>query len=783
MVSILDRKVRRDLKARRSQFLAVVVTIILGIALFGGSYDAYLNLTESYDQLFVRLNTADMTITGGESNAIANDAAATPGVETVSRRSVAEVPVRIDGHHKMLARLVGLPVSGQPETDQVAVLSGAYLDGPSSVLVEQHMADHFALATGDSIEVLGPTGWTPARVAGKVASAEYLWPAPSRQQIFPSFDDFGVLFVADSVLAASPVSRQEVLISYSPAADTSATDTALLAVAKEHGAADATPLAEIPSNAALSEDLAGFQEMSLMFPLLFLAAAGMATYVLLTRLVLAQRGQIGLLVASGFSKRTIFGHYLRFGLLAGLLGAAFGAPLGGLLGAEISRLYTGAISIPFTVTTARISTAGIGVAFAMVAGALSALAPAIRAAKISPALAMRGLVPAGRGGTTLLERLLPPMRKLPARWKSVLRGIGRNRNRTLSTVLGVMLAVTLILTFWGMIDSIQVLLDRQFHQVNRQDAQIYLTVPVTPDFISAVRGINGVATAEPVTDVAATVHGVAKQYHTELIAFESGSAMHGFELDHSRGGLPEDGIVLGSSLRTELDLALGDRVKVDIPDLGVTTEETVAGFVKEPLGTYVYMAAPALQKLTGGSEVANSVYLQFDPGVDREVMRDRLSELSSVAAYIDSRTLESMANQFMGLFYAFVGIMLALGGVMAFALIYNTISANVAERASEVAMMRAGGIPRSTISRLLTSENVLLTLIGAIPGLAVGYVFAYYALATYSNDLFKWDLYIRPTTYAFTVIAILVAALASQRPVLRAVQRIDVATVVRERSL
>jgi hypothetical protein len=38
-------------------------------------------------------------------------------------------------------------------------------------------------------------------------------------------------------------------------------------------------------------------------------------------------------------------------------------------------------------------------------------------------------------------------------------------------------------------------------------------------------------------------------------------------------------------------------------------------------------------------------------------------------------------------------------------------------------------------------------------------------------------------TYVFTVIAIIVAALLSQRPVLRAVQRLDVATVVRERSL
>ena len=620
---------------------------------------------------------------------------------------------------------------------------------------------------------------------GRAASAEYLWPAPSRQQIIASFDDFGVLFADEGAFAFIPSSavHREVLVTYASGADTAAVDQALNDVALANGASNATTLAELPSNAALSEDLAGFQEMSLMFPLLFLAAAGMATYVLLTRLVLSQRGQIGLLKASGFRKRTIFGHYQRFGLMAGAIGAVIGAPLGGLLGREISKLYTGAISIPTTVTTARASTAAIGVIFALVAGALSALAPAMRAAKLSPAQAMRGLVPAGKGGATWIEKLIPPLRRLPARWKSVLRGIGRNRNRTISTVVGVIMAVTLILTFWGMIDSIQVLLERQFHQVNRQDAQLYLTAPVTPDVLAKVEGVAGVAHAEPVAALSATIRTASQQYHTDLVAFEPSTNLHGFVVGGKNVGLPPDGIFLGSSLESQLGVKVGDQVTIEVADLGIKAEETVAGFVREPLGTYAYISEPLLTELAGGKDVANSVYITYSAGADRESMRDQLSELPSVAAFIDSQAIKSMADQFMGLFYAFVGIMLALGGIMAFALIYNTISANIAERASEVAMMRAGGVARKTISRLLTAENVLLTLIGVIPGLVIGYAFAYYGLATFSNDLFKFDLYIRPTTYVFTVLAILIAALVSQRPVLRAVQRIDVATVVRERSL
>src|SRR5680860_249474 len=69
--------------------------------------------------------------------------------------------------------------------------------------------------------------------------------------------------------------------------------------------------------------------------------------------------------------------------------------------------------------------------------------------RMTPAEAMRGPMPSGRGGPALLERLLPPLRRLPAQAKMVLRGIGRNRRRSASTVTGVILALTLILTSWG----------------------------------------------------------------------------------------------------------------------------------------------------------------------------------------------------------------------------------------------------------------------------------------------------------------------------------------------
>ena len=91
------------------------------------------------------------------------------------------------------------------------------------------------------------------------------------------------------------------------------------------GAVEVFTRADQPSNSALEEDLTGFEELSVFFPILFLSASGMAGYVMITRLVQAQRPQIGVMLANGFTRRQLLGHYLGYGLVPGVAGAVPGA--------------------------------------------------------------------------------------------------------------------------------------------------------------------------------------------------------------------------------------------------------------------------------------------------------------------------------------------------------------------------------------------------------------------------------------------------------------------------
>lgn len=783
---MLRTKLRRDLRRQWPQFVAITVTIMLGVALFAASYDAFRNLQASYANLHVQLNSADLWISGGDTLAIADMAASTPGVEKVATRIQADVPLRVGGVEKLRGRVIGIPTGRRPTVNQLLALEGANTARGSQALVERHMFDHFQLSLGDTVEALpvGASAWFPLDVAGGVESAEYIWPARSRQEVITLPDDFGVLFVPEEVaatIAAAPANQ--VLVTLDDQAAPTVLD-ALRSRAMDAGAIEVLTRAEQPSNAALQEDIDGFSEMSAAFPLLFLTAAGMAAYVLLTRRVQSERTIIGMMLASGMHRRRLLRHYLDYGLAAGMLGAAAGVAVGMAGARTMTRLYLGFINLPDQVAVydLRLVTLAGGLGFGLVAGTLSATAPALLAARVEPAEAMRGIVPASGGRYSLLERLVPPLRQLPTPWLLVLRSIGRNRQRTAYTVLGVTLSLLLILASWSMLDTMSGLLDTQFNRVQLQDARVDFTGPQDPTVLDRLGTVEGVQRVEPVVTAPVAIRGPHGSYGSLLLALPRDTTMHGFVLtDGSMTTLSDAGVLVGQGAQPLIGVPAGGVAFLEVSALDASLPVTVVGYLDEPLGTYVYAPIETVEALAGGPVPLASALLRFDPNADRDAIRHVVEDMDVVAVFEDQQAVAALADEFTGLFYGFVGVMLALGALMAFAIMFTTMSVNIVERSREVATLLASGVRLGQISRLMSSENLLMTLLGIVPGLVAGVIGGRILMDSYSSDLFRMSLVVRPRTLVISALAIVAVAFISQWPSLRAVRRLDIAAVVRER--
>lgn len=768
-------KAIRDLRRQRTQVTAVGLTVLLGVLMFVAAGGAYRNLSTSYEGTYHRLGFADLLAVGTDPQALA-DAATSAGAATTRIRTQVDQPMTLGGA-RLLGRLIGMPAGEHPAVDDVEVTAGRYLspDDPDGVLLEKHAASTFGLAPGDTFQVATAAGWHTVTVRGVVVSPEYLWPARSRQEVLGDPHSFAVVFASqDQVEAWSGQAPNQALVLLGDAPQATVADALRTA-----GASDVQTWSDNPSDAALTLDLNGFDTMSKAFPLMFLTAAGVAAYVLLTRRVLSERPTIGTLMAAGARRGRVVWHYVLQGLLIGATAAVLGTAIGAPLTVLITRVYTTELGIPDTVVTAHPDLTVIGIALGVVVGVLGAAVPATLAARTVPAEAMRNqaTLPAPGRWSGVVSRL----HRLPVTTRMALRDVVRNPRRTFATMLGSVLGLVLVLASVGMMTSMIAALDTQYGTVQREDASVVVEPGAQDQVAQQVSGLDGVAAVESALTSPVTVGFDGATYATSLQGISPDTTMHGFVSGDHAVPLPSGGVLAGAGLGDQLGVAAGDTVTVTDAS-GRTTDVLLAGFVDEPLGTLLY-GTPATAKALV-ADPTPVLLVRFDSGLttaQRDALRAQVTGLDHVLAYTDTRALLTMVDSYLGLFWAFFGVIVALGGVLALAVIQVTMSVNLVERTTELATLRASGVTVRKAAGVLATENLVAIVAGLPIGLVAGVLAAQGALGLFGTDMFHLQLSLGWWVLALAALGVVVAAGLSQVPAARAIRRMDVARVVRER--
>jgi putative ABC transport system permease protein len=680
MITALQKKALRDLRRRLPQVAAIGVTVMLGVLLFVASYDSFRNVQASYDRTYVRTHFADLTVTGGDPDTIAAAVRGAVGVARVVTRTQVDRPMSI-GATKLVGRVMGVPRLDGHEINAIDLIAGAPPDPVrfDQVVVERHTADTFGLAAGGRMRVFDGTGWREVTVSGVAQSPEYLWPARNRQDVLGDPHAFAVVFAPESLartLSARPTPNQT-LIEMSGTATQSDRDrvTRLL---RSAGAVEIEDRGDQPSNAALRQNFNGFRVMAIGFPALFLTAAAIAEYLLITRLIHTERPIIGTLLALGARRRTVVRHYVWYGAVLAAVAALAGIFVGGVATSAYTRAYASLLKLPDTVIEHRIPTAVIGFVLGLTMGVIAGLAPAIGAARTAPAEAMRGysVRPIRLG---LLTRMSARWTLMPVVVRMALRSLVRSRRRTAATMVGGVLSLVLILASAGMLTSVRAMVDLEFGWVQRQDATV-LVSPGANDVGAQLRLLPGVAAVEPATIARVTVAVDGHTYPTSLTGLDSATTMHGFRTpDGTARTVPANGVLAGVALADRLGARVGDDLTV-IPAAGSARKIRLAGLVDEPLGTALYSTNAVARSITNAGP--DGYLLRFDNSVHRDRVRAAATGLTGVVAYTDNRAIQDQLNSFLIIFWVFTGATLLLGALLAFTVIYVTMTVNLSVRPS-----------------------------------------------------------------------------------------------------
>ncbi len=785
----LQRKLIRDLAGSKGLFIAVSIVIFLGVALFGASFLGYRNLKSSYDYSYEVLRMADFTIRVVEAPPeLVDELEAVPGIEAVTGRVNTEIVMAIPGDEvkRISATFISLPGATRPDVNDVKVEEGDYFGDPGgkALLLEKGFAEHHDLHAGDTVSLVIGDAEVGYSVAGIVTSPEYIWPAKSRQEILVSFETWGVGFLPQETIGGLTGSSglNEFCFLVDDAVDRDSVIEQVEAILSPYSVIDVVPQEEQPSNNALKLDLQEFGEMAEIFPLMFLVVGALATYILLTRLVQNQRAQIGLMRAIGYTRRQVLFHYLGFALIIGIAGSVAGIIAGYLLGGAVTNLYVDILGLPYTHTQMGwIEWLAIeeGIAAGVLPCLIGGFIPAFAASRLIPAEAMRTPPPAA-GRRPVIERIFPFLARLSFLWKVPLRNIFRNRRRSIYTMIGVAFGIMLILVSASFIDSFDAVFSMQFDDIQRSDAQINFADPQPEYVLDEIAGWEEVETVEPVLQIPARLAYGDETYSTLAIGLAEDSDLYGlYRTSGERVYASQGQVLLSEALEDKLGVHVGDTIGVDAAPYG-GGELEVAGFVKQPLGSYGYIAIEDAQQMAG-YPVVNGIMLASSTD-DLSPLRDKAHGLPGAASIDVTSELGDKVDEMLSLIRGIMYVMLAFGAALCLAIVFTTVTISIVERRREIATMRTLGEGKGRIAAMITIENLILGLVAVIPGIPLAYGVAMMMSRFFQTDMMNFYLAIYPRTYVMVVAIVVIIMLVSQLPGIRQLNRMDLAKVIKEQT-
>lgn len=789
-MSKLNRKLARDLGASKWLFLAIAVVVLLGVAFFEASFLGYRNLKASYDYTYDTLRFADFTVkvVGAPAQA-ADEVEAIAGVEGVTARMTADFALTLPGEEetRVFARVISLPSASRPVVNDVKVEEGGYFEEgeADALLVEQGVADHHGIEPGDTVYLGTDEEAVTFEVAGIAVSPEYIWLAKSLQEPLVSPETFAVVFVPQEAvpgLAGKPLVNEFCFL-VEEGVDRDGVIAEVEAALESYTVTEVVPREDQPSNMLLSADLQGFGEMAEVFPVLFLIVGALATYILLTRIVYRQRSQIGLMRAVGYSRRQVLLHYLAFAVIVGAAGSVVGVAVGYFLSELITELYVSFLNLPYTrIEMGWIEWAALaeGVSIGIIPCLIAGFIPARAAARLVPAEAMRSAALA-TGHKPLVERLFPPLSRLPSPWKIPLRNIFRSRRRSLYTVIGIAFGVSLILVSAGFIDTAEYFVRGQFDDIQRYDAEVTFARPQPSSLAEEVEGWEETSRVEPVLKVPVGLEHGENSSSTLLMGLVEEPQLYGVvSPDGDYIGVYEQGLVLSEGLRDTLDVSAGDAV--DVRTASGLRQMEVVTFAKQSMGAYAYTTLGQAQSLAAAGSSIGALMLGFNEGYGGSRVREKAYELPGVASVELTSETRGQIDELMGFMRGMMYVMLGFGAVMALAIVFTAVTINVLERSREIATMRTLGESRGMIGLMITVENLVLGLAGLVPGILLGYGIACFMFGLIEMELMTFDLVVYTRTYALTAAIVIVIMLLSQVPGIRRVNRLDLPKMVSEQA-
>lgn len=829
MNALTLKNLLREIKRTFTKFLSIFAICALGVAFFAGIRATSPDMKEAGDRLYNTYNLSDISVisTSGLTADNIRDLESIEGIRAVRASLFVDAMARGTGEKEKNLRLYSMPIklkseyvplidlipdygidtSPEYEMNGVEIVSGRMPLNDTETALDYTLEGSLVKQLGDEITLTTSGGTVMLRVVGFIRSPMYISMFERGTSSIGNGTSDGFAYASGNAISSLGtklpvmsllntyytradivISGKEGLSAYSDeyeALVNEVTDRIEDYASTQSGTWYIQDRSGNPGYSDYSENTDRIAAVGDVFPLIFFIVAALVCLTTMTRMVEEQRIEMGTMKALGYGGWQIAMKYAVYAMSACISGGVVGAIIGFklfpyvIMKAYSIMYYLGKLETPY-----RADIAFMAIAAMAVCTAAATFSACYASLKEVPATLMRPKAPKA-GRRVLLERIPFIWKKLSFTSKVTVRNLFRYKKRFFMSVIGIAGSGALLVTAFGLNDSIFGIIEKQFGDIWQMDVQAYVYEAMPLADMQELLGKN------PANDDFDSVmfcldsqmeckNGGRSQNGVHLLGVESAGSMAGRVSLHN-GGTPvtldDSGVVVTAKLAETLSIKAGDEINMRTG--GEDHLMRVIGVADNYVYHYVYITAAYYETVFGKAMLYNGFMGNLKDGLTDETMDAMSTQLLSDSRMYTVRTIESIyASVWDSLsILNYVVLVLILGsGMLTFVVMLNLTNINIGERMRELATLRVLGFYDKEMYAYIFRENNALSVIGAFVGLLFGKIMHLFVIRTCEVDMVMFVRSAKPLSYvyafALTIVFSLIVNLL-MRPKVRAIDMVE----------
>ncbi len=508
-----------------------------------------------------------------------------------------------------------------------------------------------------------------------------------------------------------------------------------------------------------------------VFPVLFFLVAALISLTSMTRMVEEQRTSIGTMKALGYGKGAIASKYIGYALLA----TAGGSILGVLIGEKILPyiiVYAYGIlyqHLPQILVPYDWGYAAMASGAAVFCTIFATVMACYKELDAQPAVLMRPPTPKN-GRRVLLERVGFIWRHLNFTWKSTIRNLMRYKKRFFMTIFGIGGCMALMLVGFGLKDSCYEIAELQFAEIQFYDGSVYLEEDITEEqqknLMESLGGeeqITGYMEAD--MQNITLVNGKKERAAYECV-FEDVESIPEFVDFHDRKSkekyeLSDDGVIISEKTAKLLEIKEGDTIEIKDEENG-NKKVKVSQICENYMGHYIYFTPGCYEEAYGEKPEYNSILFKVEDSctnTQMEKLGRNILKQDGALSVSYTHDIEKQLDDMLRSLNLVIIVLIISAGMLAFVVLYNLNTVNIAERKRELATLKVLGFYNMEVAEYVYRENILLTFLGAVVGVVLGKFLHLFIIETVEVDSAMFGRNINLPSFIYSLVLTVIFSL------------------------